>query len=162
MLWRGLQVGSEMIRSELAKARPRAGESDTTRQVLKIASTWLPGRSAKRGKFELKSNRCATCQTVYVMDKINAVCWGCSLDIDQQNQNRDQSPEAAIGVKPSFWQEADGGSAISSIESLAFALNHTRSLKRIFTLCSSLELEKLRGTEPGFALRSTISQPATS
>ena len=62
---------TQMVRTELAKTRPRAGKADITRQVAPPDFQEAP---LNAGPVTLATCVPPVSQTVYVMDKINTVC----------------------------------------------------------------------------------------
>ena len=141
---------TQMVRTELAKPRPRAGEADITRQVGKIASTWLPGSLAKRGNINF-SNGCATCQSdslCHGQDQYRVLVvftrrWTNKIKTETDHLQIRLCKHLTLRACPAhgkrqplanrsgFWQEADSGRAIEiewprNIASFLHALSHTR------------------------------------
>ena len=65
---------TQMVRTELAKTRPRAGKADITRQVEMIASMDFQEGPLNADTLTLATGVPPVSQTVYVMDKINTEC----------------------------------------------------------------------------------------
>ena len=141
---------TQMVRTELAKTRPRAGKADITRQVEMIASTWLSGRSVKRGHINF-SNGCATCQSdslCHGQDQYRVLVvftrrWTNKIKTETDHLQIRLCKHLTLRACPAhgkrqplanrsgFWQEADSGRAIEiewprNIASFLHALSHTR------------------------------------
>ena len=145
--WEYLLLCHAAERSPLAKTNLRAGEADIARQVDSVAAGVL-GLFTRHWTNEIKTQ--TDCKPV------SASTW------HFVHAQRIGTGSHWIQTEQEPWQGADSGWTIESPRNVAFllyALSHTGSHKHILTPCSLWDWKK-NGTEPWFALRSTISQAA--
>ena len=174
--WSPLQFArTQMVRSELAKPRPRAGEADITRQVENSASTLNAGTLTLTTDCAICSGSVCPGQDYSVLglftrhwtNKIKKetdhlhirLCKHLTLCTCLAHRKK-----AASGFKPikllAKSRERVGPWVTAQCWTLLYALGHTRSHKHIFTLCSRLGLESLPRALPSVAR--SPKQPAAS